>query len=259
MAEASLNLRERSCVIAGPLTTAVQNIASSLTQHGADVTLIANKCETHQRLARHLNDQREVNEKYGRCVAYESTLADIKTCKEAISKAAECFGSVDIYIDALNVPSPAAFRSETAVETFEELLLPELKSSFYLSHTIINFLKSRKRGRMIYLLPDEAYAGFQLDSIHSLLRGGLVSFVKSVAKEFADISCTINVVSTGLSEEYLLNHFPDTSSIKEALEKMKQLDPNAKLMNPDNLANTILYLCTSMGSGTSGELLRVKS
>jgi 3-oxoacyl-[acyl-carrier protein] reductase len=259
MAETTLNLRERSCVIAGPLTTAIQNIASLLTQHGADVTLIANKCETHQRLARHLNDQREVNEKYGRCIAYESSLADIKACKEAISKAAETFGSVDIYIDALNLPTPATFRSEKATENFDDLILPELKSSFYLSHTVLNFLKTRKRGRILYLIPDEAYNGFQMDSIHSLLRGGLVSFAKSVAREISDISCTVNVISMGLHEEYLLSHFPDSNSIKEALEKMKQLDPTAKLMNPENLANTILYLCSSMGSGTSGELLRVKN
>jgi 3-oxoacyl-[acyl-carrier protein] reductase len=258
MAEATLNLRERTCVIAGPLTTAIQNIASSLTQHGADVTLIANKCDSHQRLARHLNDQREINEKYGRCIAHESTLADVKSCKEAISKAAETFGCVDIYIDALNVPTPASFRNEKATEVFEELILSELKSSFYLSHAVINFLKTRKRGRMLYLIPDEAYNGFQLDSLHSLLRGGLVSFAKSVAREIADISCTVNVISMGLNEEYLLSHFPEASSIKEALEKMKLLDPTAKLMNPENLANTILYLCTSMGSGTSGELLRVK-
>jgi 3-oxoacyl-[acyl-carrier protein] reductase len=258
MAETTLNLRERSCVIAGPLTTAIQNIASSLTEHGADVTLISNNCETHQRLARHLNDQREINEKYGRCIAHESTMADPKVCKEAICKAAETFGSVDIYIDALNVSTPAAIRNEKAAEIFEELILLELKSSFYLSHAVINFLKTRKRGRMLYLIPDEVYNGFQMDSIHSLLRGGLASFTRSVAKEFADISCTVNVISTGLSEEYLLNHFPETNSIKEALEKMKLLNPSAKLMNPENLANTILYLCTAMGSGTSGEVHRVK-
>jgi 3-oxoacyl-[acyl-carrier protein] reductase len=259
MADSTLNLRERSCVIAGPLTNLVQNIASTLTQHGADITLISNNCETHQRLARHLNDQREINEKYGRCIAFESPINDVKSCKEAISKAAETFGSIDIYIDTLNFPKSASFRDEKAIEHFDEYINSELRSTFYLSHAVINFLKTRKRGRMLYLVPDEAVNGFQLDSIHSLLRGGLVSFTKSLAREIADISCTVNIVSIGLTEEYLMNHFPETASIKEALEKMRQLQPTAKLMNPDHLANTILYLCSNMGSGTSGELLRVKN
>lgn len=259
MADNTLNLRERSCVIVGPLTTVVQNIASTLTQHGSDITLISNNCETHQRLARHLNDQREINEKYGRCIAFESPLNDVKSCKEAISKAAETFGSVDIYIDALNSPNSASFRHDKSVEQFDELITTELRSTFYLSHAVINFLKSRKRGRMLYLVPDEAINGFQLDSVHSLLRGGLVSFTRSLAREIADISCTVNTVSIGLTEEYLLNHFPEAASVKDALEKMRQLQPMAKLMNPDHLANTVLYLCSSMGSGTSGEILRVKN
>lgn len=258
MAEASLTLRERTTVIAGPLTSVTQNIATTFTQNGSDVVFISPKTETHNRIAQHLNDQREVNEKYGRCKAIEINIDDPKLCKEAISRAAETFGSVDIYIDALNVPTPAPFRNEKATDTFEELFQKQLRSSFYLSHTVINFLKTRKRGRMIYLINDECNAGFALDSVHSLLRTGFVAFAKSLTKEMADISCTVNVISMGLTEEYLMNHFAESSSIKEALEKMKQLEPTARLLNPENLANLALYLCSNLGGGISGETLRLK-
>ncbi len=258
MADVSLSLRERTSVISGPLTTVTQNIASTLTQNGSDVVFIANKADAHQRVAQHLNDQREVNEKYGRCRAFEFNLDDPKVCKEAISKAAETFGCVDIYIDALGISTPAPFRNESSIEIFEELLQKQLKSSFHLSHAVINFLKTRKRGRIVYLITDECHSGFAMDSVHSLVRGGLSSFTRSFSKEIADLSCTVNTIATGLTEDYLLSHFTECKSIKEALEQMKKIDSSARLMNPENLANTILYLCSNLGSGISGETLRIK-
>lgn len=255
MAEQNINLRERTTVITGPLTNLTQNIASLFTQNGSDVVFIDKNADACQRMANVLNDQREINEKYGRSAAIKCDFETPKSCHEALSQAAQTFGSIDIYIDCLFGPGAAPVKSEKAIATFDELINSELKPSFYFAQQVVNYLKNRKRGRLVFLVPEGASSGFALDTTHSLLRGGLVSFAKSLSYELADQSTTANVLCIGPTEEYLLQHFPGSSSIKEALEKLKVLNPNARLVNSESVAGTLIYLCSVMGSAINGQTL----
>jgi 2-hydroxycyclohexanecarboxyl-CoA dehydrogenase len=255
MADMNLNLRERTTVITGPLTNLTQNIASLFTQNGSDVVFIDKNVDACQRMAGVLNDQREINEKYGRAAAVKCEFDSAKACHEALSQAAQTFGSIDIYIDTLFAPGLAPVKSESAIETFEELVNTELKPSFYFAQQVVAYLKNRKRGRLVFLVLDGAAHGSAMDTTHSLLRGGMMSFAKSLSYELADQSTTANVLCVGPTEEYLLKHFPGSTSIKEALEKFKTLNPQAKLVNSDSVAGTLIYLCSAMGNAINGQTL----
>ncbi len=204
-------------------------------------------------MANVLNDQREINEKYGRAATVKCSFESAKVCQEALSQAAQIFGSIDIYIDSLFGCSLSAIRGENALNQFDDLIQSELKPTFYFTQQIVSYLKNRKRGRMIFLLPDHIVQGSSLDTLHSLVRGGLVSFAKSLAKELHDQSTTTNVLCIGPTEEYLLQHFPGVGTIKEALEKFKILYPGAKVVNSESVAGTLLYLCSNMGSSINGQ------
>ncbi len=143
MSEPSLNLKERTTVITGPLTNLTQNIASLFSQHGSDVVFIDKNHDTCQRMANVINDQREINEKFGRASAVKCDFSTAKICQEALSQAAQTFGSIDIYIDALFGTQLAPIKSEKSLNTFDELINSELKPSFYFSHQVINYLKNR--------------------------------------------------------------------------------------------------------------------
>ena len=95
----SLNLGDRTVVIAGSFGPLVQNLASALTENGADVALVVDNADMAQRFCQNLMDLREVSERYGRSVAIENKLADEADAQEAFSRSAEVFGTTDIYID----------------------------------------------------------------------------------------------------------------------------------------------------------------
>ena len=255
MAEQNLNLRERTTVITGPLTNLTQNIASLFAQNGSDIVFIDKNVDACQRMAGVINDQREINDKFGRATAIRCSFESAKACQEALGNAAHTFGSIDIYIDTLFGAGQASLKSEGSIDIFEELIQTELKPSFYFAQQVVAFLKTRKRGRLVFLAPESATSGSSLDTIHSLLRGGMMSFVKSLSQELVDQSTTANVLCVGPTEEYLLQHFPEAGSVKAALERLKAINPQAKLVNSESVAGTLLYLCSAMGSATNGQTL----
>lgn len=255
MADQSLSLRERTTVITGPLTNLSQNIAMMFSQNGSDVVFIDKNQEACQRMASLINDQREINEKFGRATAIKCDFNTAKECQEALSQAAQTFGSIDIYIDSLFGTASGSLKEEKSLEHFDDFINTELKPTFYFAHQVVSYLKNRKRGRLIFLVPELVVRGSSIDTCHSLVRGGLSSFAKSLSFELMDQSTTVNVLSLGPTEEYLLHHFPQAGSAKDALEKLKQIDPQARIVNSDSVAGTLLYLCSPLGNACTGQTL----
>ena len=59
------------------------------------------------------------------------------------------------------------------------------------------------------------------------------------------------------SEEYLLGHFLDCANGKEALEKMKAIEPSAKMSDPEKISHALIFLCGSSGAAITGQHLVV--
>lgn len=248
-----LNLRERTVVIAGPVGPTLQNLVMALTQHGADVALVDSQAEKMQRFCQAVSDQREVNEKFGRATAIPVQWENTGSIRDAIGKAAQAFGSIDIYIDALSENKATPFHVGAENPEVETLLHRNLTAPLRVTECVAPFLKGRKRGRILYLLHDAMNRGMAVDAVATAARSGLLAFAKTLSRQLQDVNVTVNCLSLGLTEEYLLGHFPECSSIKEAQEKMKTIDPLFRISEPEKIANSILYLCSSSGSAVTGQ------
>lgn len=251
-----LLLRERTCVLVGPLTSIFQNLSLTLSQLGADIAFIDKDTKVAQRFANQIMDQREVNDKFGRSVALQFDVTKPDQAKEAISRAAETFGTVDIVIDGLLTNTASPFKIDQPAEEISQLIDQSLKPSLYVAQAAVNFLKARKRGRLIYLTHESHLTGQPVDALTAAVRGGLTYFAQSIAKEMIDHTLTVNMISMGLTEEYLLGHFPECTTIKDAFEKMKAKNPFAKITEPDKVSQAIMFLAGPSGSSITGQVIR---
>ncbi len=251
------NLRERTIIVLGPFSTTVQNLMLGLTANGADVVFVDHEANKAQKFCNNINDMREANDKLGRAICVAADLNNRMSLQDAIGKAASTFGSVDIYVDAMlsNFPSPFALTAEDV--NLDQYFQQNLKTSLTATQFILSYLKGRKRGRVLYLLNDSLSRGVAMDAYATAMRSGLVGFAAVLGKQVAEFNITVNCLSLGLSEEYLLGHFPDSPSIKDALEKMKALDPMFKITEPDRVTNTVLFLLSAAGNAINGQHLRL--
>jgi 3-oxoacyl-[acyl-carrier protein] reductase len=246
--ENGFNLRERTALIVGPFSTTVQSLVMGLTQLGADCVLLDFDNQASQRFCNQINDSREINPKFGRALGIKSPMKTELDIKDAIGNAAHAFGSVDLYIDAQLNNKPNRYKIGEPLDYMDEEVHHNLKTTMMLTHAVLNFLKSRKRGRILYLM-NEVYP----DPVIAAARGALVPFAKSLAKQVSEFNITVNVLSLGLTEEYILTQFPEASSIKEAVEKLKARDPSLKITEPDKVTNTVTYLVSQYGAALSGQ------
>lgn len=249
------NLRERTVVIAGPFTTTLQNIMMGLTQLGADVALIDKDAGNATRFCQSLTDQREVNEKQGRAIAIAADLQNPAVVKEALGKVAHSFGSLDIYIDAHLWNSATPMTLDGDQTDLDPIIQMNLKRPLMITQQIMNYLKGRKRGRVLFLMNQGVASGNPSDIFTAAARSGLIQFSKTLARQIHDLNVTVNVLSVGLTEEYVLGQFPGSTSIKDAVEKMKAQDPTLKITEHDKITNSVLYLVSQFGAAVTGQTI----
>lgn len=246
--DTTFNLNGRTALIVGPFTSTVQSLMMGLTQIGCDVVFLSRDSSSSQRFCNQLNDQREVNSKFGRCMGLQSALMSVEDVREAVGSAAQYFGSVDLFIDAQVFSDPDAYVIGEDLTHLESEITRNFKSSVWLTHAVLNFFKSRKRGRILYLM-NEHYS----DPVLAGARGALWPFAQALAKKVAEHNVTVNVLKLGLTEEFILAQYPGVSSIKEALVMLKEKEPHLKITEPERVTNTVVYLVSTYGAALNGQ------
>jgi len=254
-------LRERVVLIAGPLTTTTQSLMMGLTEQGADVALLDENANKAEKFCNQLMDQREVKAKHGRAIAIQTDLTNPKQIKEHVGQVAQSLGGIDIFIDAQVCNEPTAIEvdqqlDEASVEKLEALLSRNLKSTLMLTQTVVGYLKSRKKGRILFLANDCVLKNIPADLFQNTIRSGLVAYAQTLSKQLQEYNVTINVLCLGVTEEYLLAHYSGVN-IKEALEKHKQYDFFARITEPDKITNSIIFLGGPSGLAISGQVIRL--
>lgn len=255
--EPGFNLHQRVALIAGPLSSTVSSIVMGLTRLGADCVILDPDKSVPQAFINQINDAREVNDKFGRAAFLPSDLTSKDQIKDLIGRSSQVFGGLDMYIDALVINQPTPMKIEDPIEGLDAMFDKHLKSSLYLTQGVLAFFKSRKRGRIIYLLNDSPAAKAKEDVIVQAVRSGLKGFAASLAKQVSEFNITANALSIALTEEYILAHEPGCKSIKEALEKMKLADPTLRITEPDKITQTVSFLVSPLGLAINGQTLNL--
>lgn len=258
--ESSFKLQDRTALITGPCNSFNQAIAVKLTQLGANVALVDRNIDRMQRFAAQLTDTREINERYGRAAAIQADLSKPHHVQDAISRSAEAFGGIDIYIDGLMTTDVKRFKEPSALEDLDRVIDVNLRAPLLMTHGILRFLEGRKRGRIIYLMHDIVRLGLPANGLMALSRTGLSAFARTLSREVAESNVTVNCVAVGVTEEFLLGQTPGDApkgSIQEAAKSLMAQYPTAHLMEPERIANTVAFLASPLGAGVTGQTIAV--
>lgn len=262
--ETSFKLQDRTAILTGPCNSYNQSIALKFTQMGANIALIDRNVERTQRFAEQLMDAREVHEKYGRATAIQADLSKPHHVQDAISRAAESFGGIDIYVDGLMTSDLRRFKDPNALDDLDYIMDVNLRSVLMMTHGVLRFLEGRRRGRVIYLMHDIVRLGLPANSLLAATRTGLTAFARTLSREVASDNVTVNCVGLGLTEEFLQQYGSMASAgsgsnlnLQEAQRMLAQIFPHATLTEPDKIANVIAFLASPLGAGITGQTIAV--
>lgn len=178
---------------------------------------------------------------------------DSDAANEAASVAAQLGnGTLHILVNNAGAIAPAMFADLTE-ENFHRIVDIHLTGSFVCSKAALSYLPSDGTGRIINVTSAAGLTGTIGQANYGAAKAGIIGLTKSLARELARTSITVNAVAplaaTTMTENIRSNE-------KLAAKTLARI-PLGRWASPDEIAPTFVFLASDAGSYITGQVLPV--
>jgi NAD(P)-dependent dehydrogenase (short-subunit alcohol dehydrogenase family) len=122
---------------------------------------------------------------------------------------------------------------------------------------------SAQGNRIVFIASTAGLKGYPYVAAYCAAKHGLVGFARALAAELAPRGVTVNALCPGFTETPLLeaslaNIVAKTGRARaEAATDLKRLNPQGRFITPQEVADTVLWLCTPAAQSITGQAISV--
>ena len=139
-----------------------------------------------------------------------------------------------------------------SLEEWKKVLDINLTSTFLLSKFAIKKMLKNKTGKIINITSVVGHTGNLGQTNYTASKAGIIAMSKSLAIEYAKKNININCISPG---------FIKTAMTDKIDEKFKEIIiskiPSARLGEPEDVANAVIFLASNQSNYINGETIHV--
>jgi 2-hydroxycyclohexanecarboxyl-CoA dehydrogenase len=191
-----------------------------------------------------------------RAVAYEVDITDYAAVSEAVAAFEQAVGPTDVLVNNAGWDKFAYFL-DTEPALWDQLIAVNLKGPINLHHVVLKGMQQRRAGRVINIASDAGRVGSSMEAVYSACKGGIIAFTKTMAREMARSSVTLNAVCPGPTETALLAGFLEGAQGQRIYEGLKRAIPMGRLGHPDDIPGIVAFLASDDAAFITGQVISV--
>jgi len=242
--EAPTSLREMSAIVTGGAKGIGLGIAKELARHGCrlalwDMDVEALHAATDEIAALGVEVQ-----------SFQVNVAAQEQVESAVTQLQGKWGRIDVLVNNAGIGGDKLV-AKMDLDFWKRVIDINLTSQFICSKAVIPGMVERNFGRIINI-GSRAWLGNRGQASYSASKGGVVSFTRSLALEFARNGITANVVAPGIVETPLFATLKD-----EVVDSLKKSVPMQRIGQPDDVARAVRFFAEPASSYVTGQLLYV--
>lgn len=233
-------------------------IVAELARLGAGLTLLGRSAAPLERVAGNLG----LDDPPGRVEWATADVTDSAAVAAAFEQARARFGGIDILVCCAGQAVSEAFH-RTKAELWSGTLRVNLDSAFHCIQAALPDMLERRWGRIVNIASTAGLKGYAYVAAYCAAKHGLVGLTRALAVELAAKGVTVNAVcpgytDTALVREALANIRAKTGrSEPEALAELVAPNPQGRLVAPQEVAQTVAWLCGPNSASINGQSIPV--
>ncbi|HEY2430243.1 MAG TPA: SDR family NAD(P)-dependent oxidoreductase [Acidimicrobiales bacterium] len=185
-------------------------------------------------------------------VAFGVDVADPGAVSDAVDGAAEELGVLSIVFANAGIGTMACIGEMSAAE-WRRILSVDLDGVFHTVHAALPHLLAGGDGRIVSTASISGVRPAEGEAAYSAAKAGVAAFTASLALEYAPV-VRANAVSPGMIATTLtgpLLEFP------EIVDRMLAKTPVARIGEPEDIADVVVFLCSDLARFVTGQNLVV--
>ncbi|MDA9813504.1 3-oxoacyl-ACP reductase FabG [Candidatus Pelagibacter sp.] len=236
------NLENKNIIVTGASGGIGNSIIKKLNEAGANILASGTRIEKLE----------ELKKKFEKIKILKFDISQSDKIEEFIENAtSELGGSLDGLINNAGITQDnLAIRM--SLDEWQKVININLTSTFLMSKFGIKKMLKNKSGKIVNITSVVGHTGNLGQANYTASKAGIIAMSKSLAIEYAKKNINVNCISPGFIKTAMTDKIDD--KFKEVIVSKI---PSARLGEPDDIANAVLFLSSEQSNYINGETLHV--
>ena len=187
----------------------------------------------------------------GEAVAVQADITQGPEVEAMMKQAAEALGPIDILVNNAGIIHDSLLI-RMPEEVWDKVMNTNLKGAFYCAKAVLPSMVRKRWGRIINVGSVVGIEGNPGQSNYAASKAGLLAFSRSIAKEVASRSITVNTVAPGyIATEIVEDISPEFKAL--ILSRI----PQNRFGTAEDIAAVVGFLASEAAGYITGEVIRV--
>ena len=241
-----MRFENQSAIVTGAGRGIGHAIAVRLASEGARVACVSRSEDNARRAADEINILRTDSAKH-----YAVDVADHAAVQKIGAQILEDFTKIDILVNNAGVRRDG-LAMRMSIEDWDAVINTNLRGAFNFTQAIIRAMVKQRSGRIINITSVIGLIGNAGQTNYAASKAGLIGFTKSLARELASRSITVNAIAPGFITTDM------TAGLSDEIKKTIQSQiPLGKTGTPENVASAAAFLASGEASYITGQVICV--
>ncbi len=194
--------------------------------------------------------------------AVAADVADPAQVAQAVASARERFGPVQVLVNNAGQALSAPFH-KMDMALWRQMLDVNLTGTMVCTQAVLPDMLAAGWGRVVNVASTAGQVGYAYVSAYCAAKHGVVGLTRSLALELAAKGITVNAVCPGYTETDIVRESIERVVAKsgrtheQALAEFVKSNPQGRLVQPEQVADAIAWLCGEGAGAVTGQSISV--
>lgn len=240
-------LKDQTAIVTGGTAGIGKAIAKKLAQQGARVAIFGTNAERGASVVEEINQLTEEH----RVKFYQVDVSNTKAVDQAIGEVLDAFDCVDILVNNAGITRDNLLMKMTEHD-WDDVMAINAKSCYNTSRALVRSMMKARRGKIINVSSVVGLTGNMGQTNYAASKAAVIGFTKALALELASRNICVNCIAPG----FILTRMTEKLA-EDKKENILLRIPLNRLGTPEEVANAVLFLASSMSDYITGQVITV--
>lgn len=241
-----LDIKGKVALVTGGSRGIGKEVAKKLASFGAN--LIINYTSREEAA---LETKKEIEDFGVKCMVVKCDVSKSEEVNLMVDDVIKEFGQIDILVNNAGITRDGLLM-RMKEEDFDKVIDINLKGVFNCTKAVSKPMMKKKFGKIINMSSVVGIVGNPGQANYCASKAGVIGFTKATAKELASRNININAIAPGFIDTDMTNVLSD-----DLKNTMLKSIPKNEFGKPEDVANVVAFLASSMSRYVTGQVINV--